>query len=269
MDDANNAIDADIKEARRLRQILKCGTSKQVTSHEERSVIKATSFAWFNNHRKFILEVLGNDLLKDIDGFYKCLISKSDLASIRSKYDEILKNIIKEFPKIREYIISASTVIVDNKINDKPLDFSPLIPDPAMRKILTARWVECMGCIEADLPLAATVMMGGLIEAVLLARINREPDKSAVYKANRAPKFRSTNKTIPLNEWTLRNFIDVTHELGWISQSAKDVAEVLRDYRNYIHPYKQLSHNVEIKKDDIIMFWGITKSICSQIVTNS
>jgi hypothetical protein len=47
----------------------------------------------------------------------------------------------------------------------------------------------------------------------------------------------------------LKDFIDVVHELGWITVSAKDVGAVLRDYRNYIHPQKQLSHNVHLKLD--------------------
>jgi len=209
MDEANKAVDASIVEVTRLRRILKQGTSKQVTSLEEKTLIKATGLSWFNDHRKYLAKLLDDDLLKDVDAFYKCLISASDHASTRPNYDALLKNILNELPKIREYIISASTVILDTRFTDNLLDFSPLIPDPAMRKILLARWTECIGCIEANLPLSATVMMGGLLEAVLLARINKELDKSAVFKATNAPRNRSTNKVIPLKEWTLRNYIDV------------------------------------------------------------
>jgi hypothetical protein len=58
----------------------------------------------------------------------------------------------------------------------------------------------------------------------------------------------------------------VAHELGWITVSAKDVGAVLRDYRNYIHPQKQLSHGVQLTPEDATLFWEISKSISRQIV---
>jgi len=64
----------------------------------------------------------------------------------------------------------------------------------------------------------------------------------------------------------LKNFIDVAHELGWISQSAKDVGVVLGEYRNYIHPQKELSHGVVLTKDDGAILWGVAKSISKQLL---
>src|SRR5437773_1848747 len=104
-----------------------------------------------------------------------------------------------------------------------------------MQTILTNRWYECVTCVEAGAPLAAVVMMGGLLEGLLLARINQLTDKSPVFKAASAPRDR-TGTPLKLNEWGLKNYIDVAYEVGWISQTTKDVGEVVRDYRNYIHP---------------------------------
>jgi hypothetical protein len=72
---------------------------------------------------------------------------------------------------------------------------------------------------------------------------------------------------VPLSEWTLRHYIDVGHELGWISRSGKDVAAVLRDYRNYVHPEKQRSHGVTLNAYDSSMFWEVTKSLAQQLLT--
>jgi len=101
---------------------------------------------------------------------------------------------------------------------------------------------------------------------LLLARLNKEQSKAPIFNAAKAPKEKSTGRTLPLKEWTLRHYIDVAHELKWISESAKDVGEVLRDYRNYVHPYKQLSHGVHLDKDDAILFWEISKSIARQVI---
>jgi hypothetical protein len=108
--------------------------------------------------------------------------------------------------------------------------------------------------------------MGGLLEALLLARVNAEPNKAAVFTAKGAPKEKATGKALPLKEWMLRAYLDVAHELGWISQSAKDVGEVLRDYRNYIHPYKELSHGVVLTTDDAAVLWDVAQSIAKQLV---
>ena len=112
-------------------------------------------------------------------------------------------------------------------------------------------------------------MMGGLLETLLLARVNREPNKKSIFSASTAPKDRRSTKPLALNEWTLRNYIDVAHELGWISPSARDVGEILRDYRNYIHPHKELTHGVQLVAGDAALFWEVAKAITRQLVGNS
>lgn len=100
-------------------------------------------------------------------------------------------------------------------------------------------------------------MMGALIEALLLARVNRLQDKSPVFKANSAPKDKKTRQTLPLGKWTLHDYINVAHELSWIRQPARDVSVVLRDYRNCIHPAKELSQGNSINDQDSAMFWVV------------
>ena len=67
-------------------------------------------------------------------------------------------------------------------------------------------------------------MMGGLLEGLLLARVNSESNKSPIFTASAAPKDKQ-GKTLQLKEWTLRNYIAVAHELKWISQPIKDIGE--------------------------------------------
>lgn len=154
------------------------------------------------------------------------------------------------------------------KTSDNPPDFAKLKIDSRLQDILRDRWLECLKCIGANAPLATTVMMGGLLEALFLARVNHEKDKSLVYKANAAPKEKD-GKTSELDKWGLSNFIDVAHELGWISQSAKDVGAVLRDYRNYVHPYKEFKHRVRLNANDVPLLWDVAKNIAIQILNSA
>src|SRR5207248_2621685 len=110
-----------------------------------------------------------------------------------------------------------------------------------------------------------TVMMGGILEGLLLARINQLPNQGPVHTATAAPKDKA-GKTLLLKDWGLKNFIDVAHELQWITTTAKDIGEVLRDYRNYIHPQKEFSHGISLTTGDAEMLWNITKSMITQIL---
>jgi hypothetical protein len=167
------------------------------------------------------------------------------------------------FISLRSNCLSVGTSI--RVTGNHPPDFGPLLSHPATQAILSSRWDECVVAVFAGAPLAATVMMSGLLEALLLGRVHRESNKAPIFQATNAPKDKN-GKTKPLNEWTLKNYIDVGHDLGWISVSAKDVGKVLRDYRNYVHPYKQLSHGINLTTEDASLFWEISKNISRQVI---
>ena len=134
-----------------------------------------------------------------------------------------------------------------------------------MQRILQNRWQECVLCVKAGAPLGATVMMGGILEGLLLARINQLPNQAPVHTAKFAPRDRM-GRTLPLKDWTLKDYIDVAQELTWIAPTAKDIGAVLRDYRNYIHPQKELSHGISLTPSDAAMLWNIAKNMIVQVL---
>lgn len=138
-----------------------------------------------------------------------------------------------------------------------------------MREIITRRWNECRRCVGADAHLAAIVMMGGLLEALFVARANKMPDKNPLIKAKSAPKDKSTGKTLNYQEWMLDSYIKVAHELNWITESARDIADVLKGYRNYIHPEKERRHGVALAFNDSSMFWQVTKELVRQLLISA
>jgi hypothetical protein len=132
-----------------------------------------------------------------------------------------------------------------------------------MRAILERRWIECTKCVAVKAHLASIVMMGGLLEALFVARANQLPDKSVLVRAPSAPT--KAGKAAPLDEWMLKNYITVGHDLGWITRSARDVAGVLGEYRNYVHPEKERRHKVTLSEEDSVMLWGVTKNLVTQL----
>lgn len=263
---AHQAVEQAISDLRRLRNSLKRNSTPQVRSRAEQGQVKATVLAWFNEYRGQIRSLVDRDLLHPVDTQYQEIMAAADRASARSTYDDLIKSLTKELTGLRAYtLVPQRTETVSTA--DAPPDFASLVLDPEMRKILNRRWQECVNCVNAGAPLAATVMMGGLLESLMLARVNRQPDKSVVFGARSAPRDKETQKALPLQRWTLRHYIDVAHELEWISQSARDVGEVLRDYRNYVHPQKELSHGVVLDTGDAALLWEICKTMARQLLS--
>lgn len=266
MQPAQQAIDSAIRELERLRRLLlKNKGFQQVRSIEETTIINATALTWFNNHRSLLASVCGEPNLTDIDERYREMLSWSSRAILRANYFSLLKTIKAYLIELRSQNI-VKLAAAFQQTSDQAPEFAPLISDARMQAILVGRWKECVACIGIGAALAANVMMGGLLEALLLARIHRESNKSKIFAVPSAPRDKRTGDPLPLQAWTLHNYIAVAYEIGWISHSARDVGEVLMDYRNYIHPYKELSHGKVLTKDDAIVLWEVGKSISKQIL---
>ena len=261
-----DALDQSISSVDRLRKALSKAKTKQVFAHEERSVIKATVLAWFNGCRPLMGQISGDDHLKTADSQYPTILEASEKATLRSRYNDELKRLKATLVKLRSNVLLLTTSGgLTTTGTPAPPDFRRLIPDPAMQTILTRRWSEAWNCIDAKAYLAATVMMGALLEALLLARINRLADKSPVFASKCAPKDKA-GKTRLLQEWTLNSYIDVAHDLRWIGKASRDIGVVLRDYRNFIHPEKELSQGVTVGESDCRMFGAILAVLADQII---
>jgi hypothetical protein len=260
MNEADEAIFQAIKQAEHIRAVTKKKKLKQVRG-SERDAIRFTVLTWFQTHRPKILPVFSATDLQSVDEMYQKVLEASHKDAARSGYVDTLKGIEDSLVQIR----SGNVLKLAAVTTDVPPDFAKIIPDVAMQAILNKRWTECLVCITHGAPLAATVMIGGLLEGLLLARINRETNKAPIFTANAAPKDKQ-NKTLLLKEWTLQDYIGVAHELKWITIAARDIGGVLRDYRNYIHPQKELSHGVSLSVPDAMILWEVGKSISRQLL---
>ena len=246
MADGQVTIDAAIADADNLQKVLKRQKAKQVQSADERQIIKAIALAWFKKHRPTLCALLGEDQLAEIDETYRWMIEASGRATTRAKYVKALKAAKKQLSSLQtQHAVTLAdpraVSLPTAKTSDSPPQFQPLVADPKMQVILAQRWRECVICVNSGAPLAATVMMGGILEGLLLAKINQMANMAPAFTATSAPRDKA-GKTLQLKDWTLKNYIDVAHELKWITTTAKDIGEVTREYRNYIHPRKELSH---------------------------
>jgi len=266
MPGAPELVDESITTIEHLLKMLGKSDARQVRNQQERSLAKATALTWFKQARgKLVMWQLDHDLA-EVDVGFKALLESSNRVVLRAVYVARLRALKRELVTLRTRALTAAEK-PKSGIEAAP-DFTPLVRDPKMQAILFRRWHETGLCMGSGADLAATVMMGGLLEGLLLARLNLMPNQAPAFKAAAAPRDRK-GKTLQLRDWALKDYIAVGHELGWIGNSARDVGVVLRDYRNYIHPAKELSHGITLTPRDTQMLWSVFVTVSKQVLASA
>lgn len=269
MNDPVLIIDTAIKELEYLKKILKKKKISQVNSLEEKDLVKATSYSWIKSHQ-IKLNSVGLKLEEiSINNLYCDLLDFSEKRTKRLLYIGLINDIKKSLILFRSKIVTemSSGIVIKSNLNDLP-NFNPLISDPKMIKIIERRWIEIEKCLQNEAPLAATVMMGGLLESILMARVNKIDNKRVLFKQKSTPKDGKTNKPKQLSEWMLKDFIDVLNEIKIITRPSADFSRLIRDYRNYIHPEKELRKGDSIEVSDAELFWVTTVSLIKQLLNS-
>jgi hypothetical protein len=269
MKEAVEAIDAAIREVTSARRLVANVKTKQVSGKEALAVLKSTAYAWFHTHRAKVMACTENHDLSEVSRHYHAVLESTDKYAAKTTYLDALKDAKNALNSLRSAILAAPVAHAPPVTDDLAPDFSPLAGNQDMRDVLTRRWHECNKCVKAEAHLAAIVMMGGLLEALFVARANKLPKKDPLINAASAPKDKQTGKTLNYQDWMLDSYIKVGHELGWITDSAKQVADVLKEYRNYIHPAKELRHRVQLARNDSTMFWQVTKALVRQLLMST
>lgn len=115
------------------------------------------------------------------------------------------------------------------------IDKLPVAPD--VSEIILDRLKEAQICLAAGAYLSAIFQCGSVLEAVLLGAAKKEQEK--FNRATSSPK--QDGKPKAFQKWTLQELINVANEIGLLHQDVKEFSHGLREFRNYIHPEKQMS----------------------------
>ena len=163
---------------------------------------------------------------------------KDSTPKAEIKEDDFLKN---EFDEISLYSLGLEGVIAD---------------------ILNIRFQEIKKCLNADAPMSVIFLCGSTLEGILLGIALKFPREFNMSIA--APKDKEDKvKTFP--NWTLNNLIDVACEVGFLNEDVKKFSHSLRDFRNYIHPYEQMSSNFNPDNHTAKISWHVLKAAIFQI----
>ena len=134
--------------------------------------------------------------------------------------------------------------------------------DSIVTESLNLRFDEIKKGINSMAPLSVIFLSGSSLEGILLGFASKFPKE--FNQANSAPKDKE-GKVKSFHEWTLSNFIDTANEIGLLKEDVKKFSHVLRDFRNYIHPYEQISKNFNPDIHTAKLCWQVLKVAVIQL----
>lgn len=117
-------------------------------------------------------------------------------------------------------------------------DIRNLPVEPTVVPIIESRLVEAQKTLEAGAYLSVVVLCGSILEGVLLGTAQNYP--AQFNKSTASPKERD-GRVKRFHKWRLSEFIDVATNLEILKPDVQKFSHGLRDFRNYIHPYQQMS----------------------------
>jgi len=104
--------------------------------------------------------------------------------------------------------------------------------------VLNERVKEIERCFQSGAYLAVLILAGSTLEGLLLGIAGKHPRH--FNQAQASPKD-SDGRPMKFHQWNLNTLIDVAAELKLIEHDTKKFSHTLRDFRNYIHPFEQMS----------------------------
>lgn len=171
----------------------------------------------------------------------ECLLIAQNLQGKKVKQAETIAT-IDDFLKKEVDEISISAITIDSTVIE----------------ILEKRVVEVKQCLKIGASLSVVFLCGSILEGLLLGiatKRSKEFNQSSV-----SPKDKTTEKVKQFHEWTLSNFIDVSYDIGFLGLDVKKYSHSLRDFRNYIHPYQQMSSGFNPDLHTAKISWQVLKA---------
>jgi len=139
-------------------------------------------------------------------------------------------------------------------IKVEALNLAKLPIENSLIPIIKSRMDEIENCLNAKSPLATIFLCGSVLEGILFAIASK--NMKDFNMANASPK--KDEKVKPFSEWSLKDYVDVSKELGYIDEDVKKFSHVVQDFRNYIHPYQQMAQQFNPSIE--------TAKLCVQVV---
>ncbi|QEU86264.1 hypothetical protein [Streptomyces viridosporus] len=130
-----------------------------------------------------------------------------------------------------------------------------VVSDPELAATVQLRLDEARTCYEHGAYTSAVIMLGSLLEGVLA-------HAAQVRAAGvRMPK--------PLQKMGLNDFVNFAYENKWIERDAHLASELVRHYRNLVHPLAEKRTGHSPNRDTLDMCWPVVNATLNDLAATA
>ena len=105
-------------------------------------------------------------------------------------------------------------------------------------------------------------MCGSIIEALLMQKIREcsvdKYDLTEISKKGNAANY-------PVSDMGLNELLYVANKEQMISKNSYHLGHYIRDYRNIVHPAKEMRMKEEISHETVLTMWSVLKQITADL----
>ncbi|WP_214516806.1 hypothetical protein [Nocardia salmonicida] len=135
-----------------------------------------------------------------------------------------------------------------------------LIGDETTAETLIKRAGEARICQRNGAYTMAVIAIGSFVEGMLLTLLTERDDRC------RNRQFvDERGKFVYKPQPNLASLIDTAHACGWIQLDAKTFMHTVRNFRNYIHPGKELADNPDFDDDSVGLCWAPLQAMLNDL----
>ncbi|MFF0010855.1 hypothetical protein [Streptomyces sp. NPDC005374] len=148
----------------------------------------------------------------------------------------------------------------ENEVRQLPrvelkVSVTEVVSDPELAATVQLRLDEARTCYEHGAYTSAVIMLGSLLEGVLA-------HAAQIRTAGvRMPK--------PLRNMGLNDFVDFAYENKWIEHDAKLASELVRHYRNLVHPMAEKRTGHSPNRDTLDMCWPVVNATLNDLAATA
>jgi hypothetical protein len=142
----------------------------------------------------------------------------------------------------------------------------PWLSDKDLRWVVERDYVELSKLLmPAGAWKSAVVLAGSVTEAILVDLLTK--DSGRVELAKKSPAARNgSGALIPEAKWRLNHLIAIATDIGLIPERrAQTFDQVLRDYRNFVHPLKEIRSQHQCAEAEAFMAKGALDALCNHL----
>lgn len=169
--------------------------------------------------------------------------------------------------ELKESSVKSSSLSESDFLSREFRDFtiSDLGLDLNVTDVLNKRVDEIEKTFSSAAYLSTILIAGSTLEGVFLGLASSYPRAFNTVKSS--PKNRD-GKVQPFHDWNLAAFIDVAKDLELIQLDTYKFSHILRDFRNYIHPYQQMSSGFTPREHTAKICLQVLKATITEIKLN-